>query len=570
MKSVIIIAIAIVLLIPISVYAEDIEIELSVGQWVKYTFSIQVGGDDAMIKDMEGVKRLMADQISEISGYDIDSAIWVKYTVADISGSVVTFDRSVKLAANSEIRDEFMHQTFLQIISPENKIDAEILENIYEKKLESKPFDLAEFDPVTFYAMPTNLEFGSKFDGGSTYGEITFSSISDTFETGTKNNHFTAHKIILQKFREGVEVITVEVDTLFDVYYDKQSGLLRTRSIDTEFTKLNSRDSGWITHEISILERSDDLKSTSVIQPINNRNEILESLSYLFVESADSEFLFTNEIESIGEPKRTTFDIIRVSDGYELGSLILYGDDEISLIRSSTLVGGAVKLFESDRVHGLIVLSLEPSCEIFVPDHVDLLLDNTDEGSAFVETACNDINVSRSWTETDAGLKMGVFVQEITFLGESTVGQNDVTKQIQDISSTEQSSEDISTNDEGGGCLIATATYGSELAPQVQQLRELRDNQLLTTKSGTSFMNTFNDVYYSFSPIIADYERENPIFKEMVKIAITPMITSLSILNYVDMDTEVEVLGIGISLILFNIGMYVGIPAIVIMRIRKK
>jgi peptidyl-prolyl cis-trans isomerase B (cyclophilin B) len=82
-------------------------------------------------------------------------------------------------------------------------------------------------------------------------------------------------------------------------------------------------------------------------------------------------------------------------------------------------------------------------------------------------------------------------------------------------------------------------------------------------------MNTFNDVYYSFSPTIADMERENPVFKEMVKLAITPMISSLSILNNVDMDSEEEVLGYGISLILLNIGMYVGIPASVILGIRK-
>ena len=122
----------------------------------------------------------------------------------------------------------------------------------------------------------------------------------------------------------------------------------------------------------------------------------------------------------------------------------------------------------------------------------------------------------------------------------------------------------------GGGCLIATATYGSELAPQVQQLRELRDYSLLQTESGTNFMNLFNDFYYSFSPIIADYERENPVFKEAIKIAITPMITSLSILNHVDMDSESSVLGYGISLILLNIGMYVGIPASVIIVIRKR
>ena len=122
----------------------------------------------------------------------------------------------------------------------------------------------------------------------------------------------------------------------------------------------------------------------------------------------------------------------------------------------------------------------------------------------------------------------------------------------------------------GGGCLIATATYGTELAPQVQQLRELRDNSLLQTELGTTFIESFNQFYYSFSPIIADYERENPVFKEMVRLSITPMISSLSILNYVDMNSEVEVLGYGISLILLNIGMYVGIPAIVIIGIRKK
>ena len=111
-----------------------------------------------------------------------------------------------------------------------------------------------------------------------------------------------------------------------------------------------------------------------------------------------------------------------------------------------------------------------------------------------------------------------------------------------------------------GGCLIATATFGSELAPQVQQLRELRDNTLLQTKSGSAFMSGFNELYYSFSPTIADWERQNPAFKEAVKIGITPLLTSLSILNYVDIDSEEEVLGYGISLILLNIGMYVAAP----------
>jgi len=123
---------------------------------------------------------------------------------------------------------------------------------------------------------------------------------------------------------------------------------------------------------------------------------------------------------------------------------------------------------------------------------------------------------------------------------------------------------------QGGGCLIATATYGSELAPQVQMLREIRDNSLLQTQSGQSFMQGFNSFYYSFSPTIADYERENPIFKEAVKLTITPLVASLSLLNYVDLSSEESVLGYGIGIILMNIGMYFVAPAIVIFRIKNR
>ena len=120
----------------------------------------------------------------------------------------------------------------------------------------------------------------------------------------------------------------------------------------------------------------------------------------------------------------------------------------------------------------------------------------------------------------------------------------------------------------GGGCLIATATYGSELSPQVQQLRELRDNQLMNTESGSAFMSTFNDIYYSFSPVIADYERENPLFKEIVKIAITPMISSLSLME--NANSESEVISLGLSVIMLNLGMYLGVPAVVIVGIRRR
>ena len=126
------------------------------------------------------------------------------------------------------------------------------------------------------------------------------------------------------------------------------------------------------------------------------------------------------------------------------------------------------------------------------------------------------------------------------------------------------------TKSNGGGCLIATAAFGSELAPQVQLLREIRDDIVLQTKSGSIFMTGFNQFYYSFSPAVADYERENTTFKEAVKLTLTPLLTSLTLLQYADIDSESEMLGYGIGVILLNIGMYFVVPAVLVTKIRKR
>lgn len=137
------------------------------------------------------------------------------------------------------------------------------------------------------------------------------------------------------------------------------------------------------------------------------------------------------------------------------------------------------------------------------------------------------------------------------------------------ISNPVQTTSSSPDEKKGGGCLIATAAYGTELAPQVQLLRETRDN-VLSTNSGKSFMAGFNDFYYSFSPTIADWERQSPLFKEVVKVTITPLLSTLSILNYVSIDSEQEMLGYGMGIIILNAGMYFVAPAIIISKINKK
>ena len=143
---------------------------------------------------------------------------------------------------------------------------------------------------------------------------------------------------------------------------------------------------------------------------------------------------------------------------------------------------------------------------------------------------------------------------------DKTVGEKKVVEET--VVATQESTE------EGGGCLIATATYGSEFAPQVQQLREIRDNQLMNTESGSAFMSTFNELYYTFSPTIADMERESPVFKEIVKLGLTPMLSTLAIME--NAESESEVLGLGLSVIALNLGMYIAAPAMMFYGISKK
>ena len=84
------------------------------------------------------------------------------------------------------------------------------------------------------------------------------------------------------------------------------------------------------------------------------------------------------------------------------------------------------------------------------------------------------------------------------------------------------------------GCLIATAAYGSASAPQVQQLRSFRDSVALSTVEGSGFMQAFNLWYYSFSPSVADYERQNSWLQGGIRVAMSPL---LSILQF---GTSVE------------------------------
>ena len=95
------------------------------------------------------------------------------------------------------------------------------------------------------------------------------------------------------------------------------------------------------------------------------------------------------------------------------------------------------------------------------------------------------------------------------------------------IDTTEAGSQE--PDPRGGGCIVATAAYGSELAPQVQRLREARE-ALDTTDVGSALLHAFNTAYYSVAPAVADMQRQSPEFNGVVRAAIAPALAGLEAL----------------------------------------
>ena len=221
-------------------------------------------------------------------------------------------------------------------------------------------------------------------------------------------------------------------------------------------------------------------------------------------------------------------------------------------------------------------ITVETNFDLFEQGQVVIITGNAEEKSVAIKVKDPtgiSILVRSITTDSDGNFELEFRISQTATFGDYQVIVSTVVDNVPVISTATfevvekgegVTQEDQVAEEKKGGCLIATAAFGSEMAPQVQFLREIRDNTVLQTESGSAFMIGFNQFYYSFSPTVADYERENPAFKEAVKLALTPLLTSLTLLQYADINSESEMLGYGISIILLNIGMYFVAPAVLL------
>jgi hypothetical protein len=246
------------------------------------------------------------------------------------------------------------------------------------------------------------------------------------------------------------------------------------------------------------------------------------------------------------------FLIILTFNGNAFAELLVTLDNEIVSSMNEDVVI-SVKLDYSPKDNFVVVQLKDPDSFLFFNRFIPV----DDLNNFKINFAGND----------SFPLSGGIYEIKVTGIDDDTIIDTDsFIIFIKEESVISSDSTDIQNN---GGCLIATATFDSELSPQVQNLREIRDNIVLKTSSGMSFMTGFNQLYYSFSPYIADYERENLVFKEAVKIGITPLLYSLSLLNYDHEISEIELIFYGIGIIILNIIIYFIIPYISFLKLKN-
>lgn len=95
-------------------------------------------------------------------------------------------------------------------------------------------------------------------------------------------------------------------------------------------------------------------------------------------------------------------------------------------------------------------------------------------------------------------------------------------------------------------CFIATAAYGSNSDPQVETLREFRDQYLLTNPVG----ERLTSLYYEYSPPVADFINEHPALKPVVRAGLLPAVAMSNVATNTTSAGKIAIIG---SLVLVSV-----------------
>jgi hypothetical protein len=76
-------------------------------------------------------------------------------------------------------------------------------------------------------------------------------------------------------------------------------------------------------------------------------------------------------------------------------------------------------------------------------------------------------------------------------------------------------------------CIIATATYGSEMAPEVIFMRHVRDDMIGSNEVGRSVVNGWNAFYYSWSTPLAQLITTHSTLQPVSRVLLLPLVGTI-------------------------------------------
>lgn len=218
-------------------------------------------------------------------------------------------------------------------------------------------------------------------------------------------------------------------------------------------------------------------------------------------------------------------------DHYQVKAVILNSADPKTSLNGKVLTGG--RLNANNAVLGLPTVPTGLSAIVVSQSQINLSwTDNADDESGFIIERRRGANGNFSEIASvgaditsypDTGLSQGTtyYYRVRVFGGES----GNFSYSNEDNSSTLSTPASNTSSGGGGGggggsCFIATAAYGSSMHPYVKSLREFRDGYLLHNSPGRAFVN----LYYEYSPPVADVIRDHEYLRFITRIILAPAV----------------------------------------------
>ena len=79
------------------------------------------------------------------------------------------------------------------------------------------------------------------------------------------------------------------------------------------------------------------------------------------------------------------------------------------------------------------------------------------------------------------------------------------------------------------GCVIATAAYGSDMAPEVSYMRHVRDDVIGSNEVGRLLVGEWNVFYYSWSPPLAQFITSHDLARPIFRVLLLPLIVTVHV-----------------------------------------